>query len=271
MQLLEPQVVLAQENNPPTQTNMLGMEFILIQPGTMVVGRLELQCPDPPESPYTPSDADWMDFDYIKCQELIALHSQPGFSVKIENPYYIGKFEVTQKQWETVMGDNPSVFQENKLGVSTDNFPVEKVTWKDVQKFTQKLNELDSSTHYRLPTEFEWEYAARAGESELLSWAATKKVAWIQDTDKGSPQEVGQMEPNAWGLYDMLGNVWEWVEDFYNDDLFASPTPPTTGTQHVLKGGSFTSDVVNAHYFFHGAGPGNGYDVGFRVVMEAKK
>ena len=246
------------------------MEFILVHPGRMVVGRLELQCPDPPERPDVHSDVDWTEDDYRKCQELIALHSQPGFSVEIKNPYYIGKFEVTQRQWQSVMGDNPSVFQEKKLGVSTAAFPVESVTWEDVREFIKKLNELDSSANYRLPTEFEWEYAARAGESELLSWAATKKVAWIQDTNKGSPQKVGQMEPNAWGLYDMLGNVWEWVEDFYNDDLFASPTPPTTGTQHVLKGGSFTSDVVNAHYFYHGAGPGNGYDVGFRVVMEVK-
>jgi formylglycine-generating enzyme required for sulfatase activity len=76
--------------------------------------------------------------------------------------------------------------------------------------------------------------------------------------------------PNAWGLYDMLGNVWEWVHDFYNEKIFADPEPPRSGKEHVLKGASFTGDVKNATYMTHAAGPGNGFDIGMRIVMEAK-
>jgi formylglycine-generating enzyme required for sulfatase activity len=81
---------------------------------------------------------------------------------------------------------------------------------------------------------------------------------------------VGQKEPNAWGLYDTLGNVWEWVQDYYNEKIFADPTPPDTGTVHVLKGASFVGDVKNLTYRTHGAGPANGWDVGFRVVREVE-
>ncbi len=168
------------------------------------------------------------------------------------------------------MGTNPSHFQgDNVKGVS-DEFPVDGVSWEQAQEFIWKLNDLDTSSVYRLPTEFEWEYAARSGANELLSWAETREQAWIQKTDKGTTQSVGKMLPNQWGLYDMLGNVWEWVEDFYNDEIYPNPVPPEIGQVHVLRGGSFISDVTNATHFFHGGGPGNGYDVGFRVVREFK-
>ncbi len=196
--------------------------------------------------------------------------SRPGFLVTIPRPYYLGKYEVTQGQWKKVMGTNPSFFQADKVAGNADLHPVEGVTWEQAQAFIKKLNALDTAAVYRLPTEFEWEYAARAGADTLLSWAETSKQAWIQATNKGATQAVGQMKPNAWGLYDMLGNVWEWVEDYHNGQVYPGPVPPTTGDVHVLRGGSFTSDVVNATYFFHGGGPGNGYDVGFRIVREAK-
>jgi formylglycine-generating enzyme required for sulfatase activity len=88
---------------------------------------------------------------------------------------------------------------------------------------------------------------------------------------KRTTQVVGKKLPNAWGLYDMLGNVWEWVEDYYNEKTFADPQPPPQGEQHVLKGASIVGDVKNATYMTHAAGPGNGWDVGFRVVMTIKK
>jgi sulfatase modifying factor 1 len=251
-------------------TNTLGMEFELIKPGSMIVGRVELTCPTPPDTREVDERVRWTEEDFKRCEELARRDSRPGFMVTIEKPYYLGKYEVTQGQWKKVMGTNPSFFQGNKVESNADQHPVDNVSWEQAQAFIKRLNALDTTAVYRLPTEFEWEYAARAGASELLSWAETKEQAWIQDTDKGSTQPVGQMKSNPWGLYDMLGNVWEWVEDYYNDKVYPSPVPPASGEVHVLRGGSFISDVVNATYFFHAGGPGNGYDVGFRVVREAK-
>ncbi|WP_225000066.1 SUMF1/EgtB/PvdO family nonheme iron enzyme [Cesiribacter sp. SM1] len=246
------------------------MEFELIEPGSMVVGRVELECPSPPDTREVDASVRWTEEDFKRCEELARRDSRPGFLVTINKPYYIGKYEVTQGQWKKVMGTNPSFFQESRVKGNADQHPVEGVSWEQAQAFIRKLNALDTAAVYRLPTEFEWEYAARAGADKLLSWAETKEQAWIQDTNKGSTQPVGKMKPNPWGLYDTIGNVWEWVEDYYNGKVYASPVPPDSGEVHVLKGGSFISDVVNATYFFHAGGPGNGYDVGFRLVRETK-
>ena len=266
-------VILAQEtpadNEKLTWKNEIGMEFRLIEPGSMRVGRVEIECPEAPDTRDVDEETRWTAEDFELCRKLAKRHSRPGFVVTIKEPYYIGKYEVTQEQWQKVMGTNPSFFQGDSIE-SANGQPVESVTWEQAQDFTKKLSELDPNAEYRLPTEFEWEYAARAGNEKLLSWAETKERAWIQDTNKGSPQLVGLMEPNAWGLYDMLGNVWEWVEDYYNNKTFADPVPPESGEVHVLKGGSFISDVVNATYFNHSGGPGNTYDVGFRVVKEVE-
>jgi hypothetical protein len=156
------------------------------------------------------------------------------------------------------MGNDPSVFK-------GDSLPVENITWADAQLCVEKLNELDTAHHYRLPTEFEWEYAARAGATDDISWDEIRLQAQIGLT---SPAPVGQKKPNAWGLYDMLGNVWEWTSDWYNEKMFADPVSPAKGSRHVLKGASFVGDVKNATYMTHAAGPGNGWDVGLRVVME---
>ncbi len=259
-----------QYNNPETFVNNIGMEFELIQPGTVTVGKIEIECPKFPDTRNVPETEKWAADDFKRCQELAERDFKPGFLVKIEKAYFIGKYEVTQGQWKKVMGTNPSHFHGDKVTGDSDLHPVENVTWEDAKAFTQKLNKLDPSSTYRLPTEFEWEYAARAGSDSLLSWSETGKQAWIQKSDKGTTNPVGQMKPNDWGLYDMLGNVWEWVEDFYNEDVFADSVPPKSGKVHVLKGGSFISDVTNATPFFHGGGPGNGYDVGLRVVREVR-
>jgi formylglycine-generating enzyme required for sulfatase activity len=142
---------------------------------------------------------------------------------------------------------------------------VENVTWSDVQAFLKRLKEIDPGKNYRLPTEFEWEYAARAGNEGDIPWPETQQTAQLGTR---TTQPVGMKKPNAWGLYDMLGNVWEWVEDYYNEKIFADPSPPSRGAVHVLKGASFTGDVKNATWLTHAGGPGNGWDVGFRVVME---
>ena len=165
------------------------------------------------------------------------------------------------------MGSNPSTFQGSRVEGNADQHPVESLSWQDVQEFIKKLNELDNNHTYRLPTEFEWEFAARAGAVGEIPFGTTSTFAVISAK---TTSEVGTKEPNAWGLYDMLGNVWEWVQDYYNEKLFADPVPPVTGKEHVLKGAPFWGYVKNATYMVHAGGPGSKYDVGFRLVMEIK-
>lgn len=200
--------------------------------------------------------------EFTRARVLATRDASPGFEVEIPEAYFIGRFEVTQLQWRTVMGNNPSVFQE---GQANNYHPVENVTWEDVQNFLARLNEMEGGRKYRLPSEFEWEYAARAGAEGDIPWSETQLVAQLGGT---STKPVGKKNSNPWGLFDMLGNVWEWVADYYNEKIFADPRPPRKGTTHVLKGASFTGDVKNATWFTHAAGPGNGWDVGFRVVLE---
>jgi formylglycine-generating enzyme required for sulfatase activity len=144
------------------------------------------------------------------------------------------------------------------------------VTWDDAQAFVKKLNALEKTNTYRLPTEFEWEYAARAGHDADTPWPEIREQAIAGYNTYFSTHMVGEKKPNAWGLYDTLGNVWEWVQDFYNEKLFADPTPPKTGRQHVLKGGGFAADVKNAIPATHAAGPGSKFDVGVRVVKDVR-
>lgn len=255
--------------------NSIGIEFVEIQPGTMVVGKFEptttkfgfLEQYMTKESgdmgiPILPNK------DYQLSEELSKKDALPGFTVTLSKSYYIGKFEVTQGQWKKVMGSNPSFFQGDKVTGDSDQYPVESVSWKEANAFIKKLNQLEKGKAiYRLPKEFEWEYAARAGATDDISWNEINATAQIA---KLTTQPVGVKKPNAWGLYDMLGNVWEWVEDIYNEKIFADPVPVKRGKEHVLKGAPFYSDVKNATYMTHAGGPGSKYDVGFRVVMELK-
>lgn len=255
-------VALAGRAQEKTFTNSIGMEFVLIQPGKMTVGKFEptVDRPDDPKDRLP-------DSLYDKAEKLARAAYMPGFEVTIDKPYYMGKFEVTQAQWAKVMGSNPSVFTASKVSDDVNNHPVENVTWKEVQQFIKQLNKLDQKHSYRLPTEFEWEYAARGGNQEDIAWKEIFETAVLSGQTTAA---VGSKKPNAYELYDMLGNVWEWVQDVYNEKIFADPVPPKKGTQHVLKGSSFTGDVKNASYMNHSAGPGNGFDVGFRLVMEVK-
>lgn len=246
----------------PAVTSAAGMEMVLISPGSMIVGRFQPHCPR------QSVPASWTQDDRARCEQMAKRDATPGFTVTIARPYYIGRFEVTQREWSRVMGSNPSVFQERTVNDDAARHPVDNVTWSDAQAFIRKLNALEPGARYRLPTEFEWEFAARAGAAGEPSWDAVRQGAWQGDVDLGTTHTVGGKTPNAWGLHDMLGNVWEWVSDVYNEKLFADPTPPGSGRTHVLKGGSFVSDVKNATWSTHAGGPGSGFDVGFRVVRE---
>ncbi|PRY09688.1 formylglycine-generating enzyme required for sulfatase activity [Pontibacter ummariensis] len=250
----------------PTFTNPLGMEFVRIEPGSMLVGKYQPTVGEPGKG--DPGRKTLPDSIYRVAEKMAAQAAMPGFKVTLDQPFYIGKYEVTQEQWEKVMGHNPSFFQGDKVSDDATKHPVENISWQDAQVFVRRLSALDKKHEYRLPTEFEWEYAARAGADDDIPWAEINKIAVLGGTTTSA---IGQKQPNAWGLYDMLGNVWEWVEDYYNKKLFADPVPPQFGEEHVLKGASFTGDVKNATYKTHAAGPGNGFDVGLRVVMEAKQ
>jgi len=256
-------VVHAQE---AVVTTAAGIELVLIKPGTMTVGRFQPPYPKPSGAgrgqKYTPEE-----YGRIAAEAKAAY--RPGFEVRIAKAYYIGKYEVTQRQWTDVMGANPSVFQAGKVTDDPGRHPVENVTWTDARAFVRKLNALEKTTAYRLPTEFEWEYAARAGANDDIAWASIQKQAIAGYNAYTTTHAVGEKMPNAWGLYDMLGNVWEWVQDYYNEQIFADPTPPTSGTVHVLKGGGFLADVKNATYLTHAGGPGSRFDVGFRIVKDA--
>jgi len=241
-----------------TYTNTFGMQFVLIKPGSMVVGKFQ------PTVGHVDFEGKPLPEKMVKAATAMAKKdAMPGFKITITNFFYIGTYEITQEQWQQVMGNNPSVFKSD----SSTKQPVENITWSDAQAFVRKLNTTDKEHVYRLPTEFEWEYAARAGVQDDIAW---KDIFASAVLGGNAPSVGGTKKPNAWGLYDMLGNVWEWVEDYYNEKLFADPLPPGKGTQHVLKGAAFTSDVKNATYMTHAGGPGNGFDIGLRIVMEVK-
>jgi sulfatase modifying factor 1 len=269
-------VLTAQE---PSYQNSIGMKFVLIQPGSMLVGKFEPTCSTPGgrsgfgsgragRGPVDPRNQ-WTEQDYALCNELAREASLPGFTVRIEKPYYMGATEVTQGQWKKVMGTNPSIWQGNKVNGDADRHPVDSVTWDDAMAFVKKLNAIEKTNLYRLPTEFEWEYAARAGsDKEVPNY---RDYAWTGENNKPTSHAVAGKKPNDWGLYDMIGNIWEWTSDYYNEKFFPDPVPPKAGKEHVLRGASFIGDIHNASAFTHGAGPGNGWDVGFRIVRDSVK
>lgn len=251
-------------------TNSIGMEFIRIAPGQFVAGAFHPPYPvaddtvkgaKRPLNMYMGEGRGYDAHEFALARQLAMRDSKEGFTVRIRKAFYLGKYEVTQRQWKAIMGNNPSTFSES----GSEERPVESVTWADAQLFIARLNALEPGKRYRLPGEFEWEYAARAGATDDIPW---NDIAAMANLNKTHTISVGQKQPNAWGLYDMLGNVWEWVEDYYNEKIFADAKPLRHGTEHVLKGASFTGDVKNATYMTHAAGPGNGWDVGFRIVCE---
>ena len=156
--------------------------------------------------------------------------------VSLTKPFYMGKFEVTQEQWGAVMGNNPSIRTKGA------RLPVTDVSWKDCQGFIKKLN-AKTTGGFRLPTEAEWEYGCRAGTTTAYSFGnkITPKDANYDDSKIDKPLEVGSYKPNAFGLYDMHGNVGEWCEDWHGDYPFAATDPkgPTEGEYRVVRGGSF--------------------------------
>jgi outer membrane protein assembly factor BamB len=256
---------------PPTLTNSIGMRLALLPPGEFPMGS-----PD--------SDPDAREDE------------KPQHRVRITRPFSMGLYEVTQEEYQRVMGSNPSFFsptgpgKDRVAGLNTGRFPVEQVRWHDAVAFCKRLSELPAEKAagrvYRLPTEAEWEYACRAGATtrfhtgdSLSSLQANFNGNHPAGTAAKGPfltrsTAVGSYAPNAWGLYDMHGNVWEWCADWYGRTYYREspsedPSGPATGSSRVIRGGEWYGDARDCRCAFRYADLPDGvfYVMGFRVVM----
>lgn len=165
---------------------------------------------------------------------------KPVHNVAISKPFYIGKYEVTQRQWKAMMGDLPNRCYLGSM--NRDDYPLICATWDDVQAFIKKLNDQTNDGKYRLPTEAEWEYAARAGTTGDYA-GNLEDITWYDSNSNKEIHAVGMKKANAWGLYDMHGNVWEWCEDWYDSGYYANspgvdPKGPNEGSKRIYRGGS---------------------------------
>jgi formylglycine-generating enzyme required for sulfatase activity len=233
-----------------TYTNSLGQVFILIPAGTFIMG--------------SPSD-----------EPGRSSNEGPQHSVTITQDFYMQQTEVTQAQWEAVMGSNPSYF------FDCPTCPVDTVSWDDVQDFIEKMNARGEGV-YGLPTEAQWEYAARGGtttpfyngeitELDCGYDANLDAIGWYCSCFESHP--VAQKDPNAWGLYDMSGNVYEWCSDWYDADYYSNsptddPQGPSTGSYRVFRGGGWHSLAQNCRsaHRFNLTAHSRYFNVGFRLV-----
>jgi len=273
---------IATAQTPKQIDNSVGMKLVLIPSGEFTMG-----------SATSESQAD---------------DDERQYQATITKPFYMGVTEVTQGQYQKVMGTNPSSFKDAQDPERSANMPVEQVSWEDAVEFCRRLslmpNEKQSNRVYRLPTEAQWEYACRAGQKGPFGFdSATNELgqfAWFADNSGDKPLDsnrvwketkedldeylkvlknnrcrthaVGKKKPNAWGLYDMHGNVWEWCADWYGDypkGQASDPAGPQKGTDRVVRGGGFhfqSQDCRSAERL--GSFPSNRVDdLGFRVVV----
>ena len=212
--------------NRRTFANSIGMKFVLVPAGSFMIG-------SPPDEPGRGDD-------------------ERQHRVTLTKGFYMGVTEVTQGQWCQIMGNNPSHFRD--CGADC---PVEFVSWNDCQEFVKHLNEREGGNKYRLPTEAEWEYACRAGSITAFANGSITKtgcghdpnldvMGWYCGNSGKKPHPVAQRKPNAFGLYDMHGNIWEWCQDWYGpypSGHVSDPTGPSSGSDRVLRGGGWHEDV----------------------------
>jgi formylglycine-generating enzyme required for sulfatase activity len=223
------------------QGNSIGMKFTLIPAGEFYMGSEEYD------------------------------DEKPVHKVKIKNPFYLGTYPVTQREWKAVMRRNPSDFK-------GDDLPVVGVSWDDVQGFIITLNEKEGTDKYRLPSEAEWEYACRAGTTTRYSFGDSESklggYAWSDENSDYKTHPVGQKKSNSWGLYDMHGNVWEWVEDEWHDDYDGAPTDGSAwggdGVDRVHRGGGwlYTAEFCRSALRFCRPPGYRDIDIGFRLLRE---
>jgi formylglycine-generating enzyme required for sulfatase activity len=241
------------EKAPREFTNSIGMKLVLIPAGEFMMG-----------SPETEKDR--------------SPYESPQHKIKITKPFYMGTTEVTQAQWKALMGNNPS-------GFHGDDLPVENVTWNDCQEFLEKLSAKEWKT-YRLPSEAEWEYGCRAGTTTPFNTGeaiSTDQANYdgnytYGNGEKGENRQkttpAGSFKPNAWGVYDMHGNLWEWCQDWYEEDYYKSspsvdPTGPAQGADRVLRGGGWISSPMGCRSAYRERRVQNYHHrfIGFRVVL----
>jgi formylglycine-generating enzyme required for sulfatase activity len=227
--------------------------MVVIPAGSFMMG----SPPDPEQDPFSNAKPVKIGDDREKPQHRVNIQS-----------FAIGKYEVTQEQWYAVMGNNPSSNKGRTL-------PVENVSWDDAQLFVQKLSQ-KTGKKYRLPSEAEWEYAARAGSTTTYPWgnsdAELHVYAWFIAIANGT-NPVGLKKPNQFGLYDMLGNVWEWTQDCWNPSYSGAPTDGSAWmggncSQRVLRGGSWGSNPqgLRTAFRFGFTSAFRDYYDGFRVA-----
>jgi formylglycine-generating enzyme required for sulfatase activity len=195
---------------------------------------------------------------------------KPMHNVTISQPFYMGKYEVTQGQWQAVMANNPSFFKD-----CGSNCPVEQVSWDDAQSFIKKLSKSNDGFRYRLATEAEWEYACRAGTTGDYAGDLDSMV-WYEANAGSKTHPVGTKQPNGFGLYDMHGNVSEWCQDWYHPNYDGAPSDGRAwmsgGEQkyRVLRGGSWASAAVSSPYRAINSPDARNQYLGFRLVAVAR-
>ena len=187
----------------------------------------------------------------------------PQHQVTISRPFYLQNTEVTQKQWKIVMGNNSK--HTNACG---DDCPVVNVSWEDVQDFIKRLNEREGTDKYRLPTEAEWEYSVRAG-NQGIRYGVINDVAWYDKNSGNSIHAVGKKQPNNWGMFDMLGNAWEWCQDWKDDypsESVLDPKGPSSGFRRVIRGGAYDDYDWRARAAYRSSASRSYENLGFRIA-----
>lgn len=242
--------ITAIQSKPKAFKSKMGIEFVPLPAGEFTMG-----C--------SPGDSECSNSE------------KPEHKVEITKGFYMGKYEITQAQWKALMEENPS-----KFNSCCGNCPVEQVSWDDIQEFLRNLNKKEGRTGenmIRLPTEAEWEYAAREGTRAKTYATDLCSIAWYKKNSGAKTHPVGKKKPNDFGLYDMLGNVWEWVEDSYSEGYYTTsksedPTGPPNGNYLVLRGGSWEDNTNDSRasdrlYFPPTFAVGDSYcSGGFRLV-----
>ncbi|MFQ3591708.1 MAG: SUMF1/EgtB/PvdO family nonheme iron enzyme [Gemmataceae bacterium] len=252
----------------PTLVNSLGMEFVLLPPLSGTVGSPE--------------------------QEVGRYGDEPLTAVELTYPFYLATTAVTQSEYEQLMGKNPSAFQakgrmrRKVADLDTSTFPVESVTWHDADAFCRRLSDLqaeqEQGRRYRLPTEIEWELACRAEASQMTAFPygptlsprfANFKAGARAKTNLGRPAAVRSYPPNAFGLYEMIGNLWEWCADWFQDDQYqqmrrVDPPLAEVGERRNARGGTYNLEARRARSADRSSFEPNhrDSDLGFRVLLE---